>query len=150
MRCDFEGGVYYFKFVYGPTFNVRRVQEQTPLFQFMLSIHMWGCQQLPNLFSVKIINPVKKAEYMIQKLHGVKSSFQKVDEIKETIEEYCDEYVSVPIDSLGYVALVYCICAKGRFQPTERSILIHLGGAFQLLSDTASCTNHICCKSCDQ
>ena len=40
---------------------------------------------------------------MVQKLHGVKRSFQKVDEIKETIKEYCDEYVSVPIDSLGYV-----------------------------------------------
>ena len=48
-------------------------------------------------YSIKVTHP----EYMVQKLHNVKTSLKK-DEIKGIIEEHCD-YVSVSLDSLGYV-----------------------------------------------
>ena len=59
---------------------------------------------------------------MVQKLHGVKRSFQKVDEIKETIKEYCDEYVSVPIDSLGYVEPGHGAKGKQRWLITDADV----------------------------
>ena len=73
-------------------------------------------------YSIKIINPAKKAEYMVQKLHGVKMSFKKVDEIKGIIEEHCDDNVSVPIDSLGYVEPGHGAKGKQRWLITDADI----------------------------
>lgn len=59
---------------------------------------------------------------MVQKLHGVQRSFKKLDELKGTIEEYCEDNVSVPIDSLGYVEPGHGAKGKQRWLITDADV----------------------------
>ena len=52
------------------------------------------------LYSIKITLR-KKAEYAIQKLHGVTKKFDSIDELKEAVGEACQQKVS--LESFGYI-----------------------------------------------
>ena len=70
---------------------------------------------------------------MVEKLHGVKTSFKKVDEIKGIIEEHCDDNVSVPIDSLGYVEPGHGAKGKQRWLITDADIADMYKGKKEIL-----------------
>ena len=54
-------------------------------------------------YSVKVVNPSKKTDYVIEKLHGVSWKFITVDEIRKAIEETCESMIEVPLRNMGYV-----------------------------------------------
>ena len=51
-------------------------------------------------YSIKIV-PKKKAEYVIQKLHSVTKRFHSIKELKQAIDEACQEKVS--LENFGYI-----------------------------------------------
>lgn len=57
----------------------------------------------PVCYSIKLIDPAKKAEYVIKKLHGLSTIFNSVDEVKKAIKETCESIVSLSLESVGYV-----------------------------------------------
>ena len=73
-------------------------------------------------YSIKIINPVQKAEYVIQKLHDLKRIFKSVEEIKDAIEDSCDSSASLPVDSVGYIEPGYGAKGKQRWLIPEADI----------------------------
>ena len=51
-------------------------------------------------YSVKIV-PKKKAEYVVQKLHGITKRFDTIEELKQAVNEACQGKVS--LENFGYI-----------------------------------------------
>ena len=57
-------------------------------------------KQLVYSYSIKIV-PKRKAEYVIQRLHGISKKFDTIDELKAAVGEVCQGQVS--LESFGYI-----------------------------------------------
>ena len=51
-------------------------------------------------YSIKIV-PKKKAEYVIQKLYSITKKFDSIEELKQAVDEACQEKIS--LESFGYI-----------------------------------------------
>ena len=70
-------------------------------------------------YSVKVVNPAKKTDYIIEKLHGLNVKFTTVHEVRQAIDEKCQSDVEVPVQNIGYVEPGHGPKGKQRWLITE-------------------------------
>ena len=52
-------------------------------------------------YSVKVVNPAKKTDYIIEKIHGLNIKFTTVDEVRQAIDEKCKSNVKYQCEILA-------------------------------------------------
>ena len=79
-------------------------------------------RRVPVSYSLKLINPSRKTEYVVHKLHSLSERCESIEELKQSVIESCEDVPS-SLETFGYIQPGHGAKGKQRWLISEKDLI---------------------------